>query len=91
MTISFIEHTKTTLILQITHHKRKKDCSQAKKLGTEEMNYKVSSLDGNAAETWTLMQADKSRLEVIEIWIWSMIQKISCKDKKTNEEILCMV
>jgi len=43
-----------------------------------------------AAETWTLTQADKSRLEALEMWIWKRMEKISCKDKKTNE-ILCMV
>jgi len=43
------------------------------------------------AETWTLMQADRSRLEDFEMWIWRRMEKISWKDKNTNEEILHMV
>jgi len=43
-----------------------------------------------AAETWTLMQADRNRLEAFEMRIWRRMEKISWKDKKTNE-ILCVV
>jgi len=41
-----------------------------------------------AAETWTIMQADRSKLEAFEIWIWRRMEKISWVDKKTNEAIL---
>jgi len=34
------------------------------------------------------MQADRSRPEAFEMWIWRRMEKISWKDKKTNEEIL---
>jgi len=37
------------------------------------------------------MQADRSRLEAFEMWIWRRMEKISWKDKKTNEEILHMI
>jgi len=43
-----------------------------------------------AAETWTLMQADRSKLEAFEMWIWKRMQRISWVEK-TNEEILNMV
>ena len=39
-----------------------------------------------AAETWTLMQADRSKLEAFEMWIWRTMEKISWMDKKTNEK-----
>ena len=41
-----------------------------------------------AAETWTLTQADRSKLEAFEMWIWRRMEKISSVDKKTNEDIL---
>ena len=41
-----------------------------------------------AAETWTLTQADRSKLEAFEMWIWRRMEKISWVDKKTNQEIL---
>jgi len=41
-----------------------------------------------AAETWMLMQADRSKLESFEVCIWRRMEKISCVDKKTNEESL---
>jgi len=43
------------------------------------------------AQTWTLIQADRSRLEAFEMWIWRRMEKINWKGKKTNEEILHMV
>jgi len=41
-----------------------------------------------AAETWTLTQTDRRRLEAFEIWIWRRMEKISWLDKVTNEEVL---
>jgi len=44
-----------------------------------------------AAETWTLTQADRSKLEAFEMWIGRTIEKICWVDKKTNDEIMNMV
>jgi len=33
-----------------------------------------------AAETWTLMQIDRIRLEAFEMWIWKRMEKISSLD-----------
>jgi len=52
------------------------------------MKHLVWSVALYAAETWTLTQADRSRLEDFEMWIWRRMEKISWKDKNTNEEIL---
>ena len=41
-----------------------------------------------AAETWTLTQTDRRRLESFEMWIWRRMEKISWLDKVTNEEVL---
>ena len=41
-----------------------------------------------AAETWTLTQTDRRRLEAFEMWIWRSMEKISWFDKVTNEEAL---
>jgi len=65
------------------------------KLGIEEMNYEVSSLEHSTVfciES-TLTEADRSRLEAfeIEILVWRRMEKISWKDKKTNKENLHMV
>ena len=41
-----------------------------------------------AAETWTLTQTDRRRLEAFEMWIWRRMENISWLDKVTNEEVL---
>jgi len=41
-----------------------------------------------AAETRTLTQTGRRRLEAFEMWIWRRIEKISWLDKVTNEEVL---
>jgi len=41
-----------------------------------------------AAETWTLTQADRDRIEALEMWIWRRMEKISWVDKVTNEDVL---
>jgi len=41
-----------------------------------------------AAETWTLTQADRDRIEALEMWIWRRMEKISWMDKVTNEDVL---
>ena len=40
------------------------------------------------AETWTLRKEDVGRLSALEMWLWRRMEKISWKDKKTNEEVL---
>ena len=41
-----------------------------------------------AAETWTLTQMDRDRIEALEMWIWERMEKISWMDKVTNEDVL---
>jgi len=48
----------------------------------------VRSVALYAAETWTLTQADRDRIEALEIWIWRRMEKISWMDKVTNEDVL---
>ena len=40
------------------------------------------------AETWTMTQADRERLEAFEMWIWRRMLKISWVDKVSNVEVL---
>src|SRR6218665_1650759 len=44
-----------------------------------------------AAETWTYRKEDIRRLESFDMWVWRKMEKISWRDKKTNEEVLKMV
>jgi len=41
-----------------------------------------------AAETWTLTQGDRSRLEDFEMWIWRRMEKISWNNKKTRKSYM---
>ena len=41
-----------------------------------------------ASETWTLRQEDIKRLQAFEMWVWRRMEKVSWRDKKTNEEVL---
>ena len=41
-----------------------------------------------AAETWTLTQADKDRIEALEMWIWRRMEKIRWMDKVTKGDVL---
>ena len=41
-----------------------------------------------AAETWTLTEADRSKLEALEMLIGRRMEKINWVDKKINEKIL---
>jgi len=41
-----------------------------------------------AAETWTLTQTDRRRLEAFEMGIWKRMEIINWLDKVTNEEFL---
>ena len=42
-------------------------------------------------ETWTMKQQIMDKLKAFEMWVWRRMQKVSWKDKKTNEEILSLV
>jgi len=41
-----------------------------------------------AAETWTLRQVDRKKIEAFETWIWRRMEKISWRDKITNDDVL---
>jgi hypothetical protein len=40
------------------------------------------------AETWTFRAVDQKLLESFEMWCWRRMEKISCTDYVTNEEVL---
>jgi len=40
------------------------------------------------AETWTMTQADRERLEAFEMWVWRRMLKVSWVDKVSNAEVL---
>jgi len=40
------------------------------------------------AETWTMTQADKERLETFDMWAWRRMLKVSWVDKVSNAEVL---
>ena len=40
------------------------------------------------SETRSVIQADRKRLQAMEIWIWRRMEKISWVDKISNEEVL---
>jgi len=42
-------------------------------------------------ETWTMKKEVIDRLNAFEMWIWRRIEKVSWKDKKTNEAVLISV
>jgi len=41
-----------------------------------------------ASETWSMTQADRKRLEAMEMWIWRRMKKISWVDKISSAEVL---
>ena len=45
-------------------------------------------LTNNSAETWSLRKEDIRRIEVLEMWIWRRMERISWTEKITNEEVL---
>jgi len=42
----------------------------------------------HASEKWSMTQADRKRLEAVEMWIWRRMEKVSWMDKISNEEVL---
>ena len=43
------------------------------------------------SETWTMRKNEIHRLQAFEMWIWRRMEKISWKDKVTNEQVLEIV
>ena len=41
--------------------------------------------------TWGLKKDEIQRLNALEMWIWHRMERVSWKDRKTNEEVLDMV
>jgi len=41
-----------------------------------------------ASETWSMTQADRKRLEAMEMWIWRRMKKISWVGKISSAEVL---
>ena len=41
-----------------------------------------------ATETWTLREVDRKKIEAFEMWIWRRMEKISWRDKITNDDVL---
>lgn len=39
------------------------------------------------AETWTIIKADKAKIEAFEVWCWRRVLKISWTDKMKNDEV----
>ena len=44
-----------------------------------------------ACETWTLNKAIEKKIEAFEMWTYRRITRTSWKEKKTNNDILCML
>jgi hypothetical protein len=42
-------------------------------------------------ETWTMKKEEMERLNAFEMWIWRRMERVSYKDKKTNQEVLSAV
>src|SRR3984885_8773904 len=43
------------------------------------------------SETWTMRKEDIKKLEAFKMWTWRKMEKISWKERKTNEEVLEMI
>jgi Reverse transcriptase (RNA-dependent DNA polymerase) len=39
-------------------------------------------------ETWTMRKEEIDRLYAFEMWVWRRMERVSWKDKKTNEDVL---
>ena len=40
------------------------------------------------SETWTLLEKEVKNIEAFDMWIWRHMEKISWKDRVTNEHVL---
>ena len=54
--------------------KLKSQCAEAKRCQFRAPMYLVWSVALYAADMWTLMQADRSRLEASEMWMWRRME-----------------
>ena len=44
-----------------------------------------------STESWSLRKQAIRRIEAFEMWIWRRMERISWKEKRTNEEVLNIV
>ena len=51
----------------------------------------VWSVALNGSETWTMRKNEIDRLQAFEMWIWRRMEKISWRDRVTNDQVLEMV
>ena len=42
-------------------------------------------------ETWTLLEEEIDRLQALEMWLWRGIEKISWRDRVSNQDVLIKV
>ena len=42
-------------------------------------------------ETWTLLEEEIDRLQALEMWLWRGIEKISWRDRLSNQDVLIKV
>ena len=40
------------------------------------------------SETWTLLEKEVKNTEAFEMWVWRHMERISWKDRVTNEDVL---
>jgi len=75
----------------------KKVFQDKRKLFTGKMNLELKkrivkclvwSVAMYAAETWTLREVDRKKIETFEMWIWRRMEKIGWSDKITNVDVL---
>ena len=74
-------------------NKRKELLTRKMSRGTKKRIIKtiIWSVALYGAETWTLKQVEIDRLNAFEMWLWRRMEKISWKDRKTNDEVLNLV
>ena len=42
-------------------------------------------------ETWTLRRAEIDKLQALEMWLWRRLERVSWRERISNEEVLTMV
>ena len=43
------------------------------------------------SETWTMRKKEVERIQAFEMWIWRKMEKISWRDRMSNEKVLRLV
>ena len=61
------------------------------KLRKKLVKWYIWSIGFYGAETWTLRAVDQKHLESFQMWCWRRMEKISCTDHVSNEEVLVRV